>query len=134
MISAEISTRLTALSLITTGFSVYRNYQPDNPDKIIALMETEGMSPDLFLGSSATQENPGLQIVVRGPQGDADTPRLQIERIYQAMVGWGAFSTVNVRYAGTNVIQSPFLFKRDGNERVYWAFNVIFTKALSGLA
>lgn len=132
MITADISARLTALSLVTTGFSVYRNYQPDNPDKIIAIMETPGASPDTFLGDTSTLENPIIQIVVRGAQGDADTPRTQAERIYQSMLNWGAFvAASSIRYAGTQVLQGPFLLKRDANERIYWAFNVLFTKGLS---
>lgn len=132
MITADISARLTALSLVTTGFSVYRNFQPPTPDKIIALMETPGASPDRFLGDTDSLENPVLQFVVRGEQGDSDTPRLQIERIYQAVLDWGAFVAASgTRYSENNVLQAPFLLKRDANERVYWAFNVLFTKGLS---
>lgn len=131
MITAEISARLTAQSLVTTGFAIYRNVMPDTPDKVIALFETGGIGPETFLGSSTTVESPGLQVRVRGIRQDSDTPRLQIERIYQAVIGWGGFTQTGVKYIGFRALQAPFMMGRDANERVEWAVNFLVLKELS---
>lgn len=132
MITSDLSTRLSGLSLITTGFSVYRNYQPDNPNKIVALMEVAGFGVDFFFNESDPVEMPSIQVVVRGESGDGDTPRTQIERIYQSMSSWGAWTaTDGTRYIETTPLQPPFLLKRDANERVYWVFNVLLRKEQS---
>lgn len=130
MLTGEVSARLTAQSLVTTGFSVYRNVWPDTPDKVIALFETGGIGPSLFF-SGATVEQPGLQVRVRGAARDGDAPRLQIERIFQAAIGWGGFTASGVKYLGFEAIQAPFLMGRDGNERVEWAVNFVVRKELS---
>lgn len=131
MITSEVSARLTAQSLITTGFTVYRNVMPDTPDKVIALFETGGLGPETFLGTSTTVESPGLQIRVRGAKQDADTPRLQIERIYQAVISWGGFTQAGVKYLGFRALQAPFMMGRGENERVEWSVNFLVLKELS---
>lgn len=134
MLLPEIHTRLTDQSLVTTGFTVSRGKMLDSPDKVIALYEASGVAPDRFLGSTATLDNASLQVVVRGEPRDYETPRLQIERIYQAMCDWGAFTASGVRYTGIMPLQSPFFFQRDQNERILFAVNFLVSKAFSSTA
>lgn len=130
MLLDEISARLTAQSLVTTGFIVREGALTDKQDKVIALYETGGTGPELF-GASPPVERPGLQVVVRGAAHDAATPRAQIESIYQAMIGWGAFSSGGVRYLRLTALQAPFPLRVDENERRLYAVNFLVEKELS---
>ncbi len=129
----ELATKLTDAGLIPSGYTLYRDVMNESTDKAIGLYGTGGFSPSTFLGESSTVEVCGLQVVVRGPKLEADTARGVIEAIYQAVLGWGAFVQDGTRYLTLAAVQSPFLFRRDGNERVLYAVNFVVWKELSPL-
>ncbi len=130
MITAELSAKLTAASL-TTGYEVLRGKMPSSPDKVIALFESGGAGVQQFMCEIGAIEEPTLQIRVRGIADDYDGPRLTIERIFQALLGYGAFSTATARYLSFTPLQSPFLFRRDDSKRVELAVNFLIQKELS---
>jgi hypothetical protein len=131
MLTSEISARLSSESLVTTGYTVVRGKVPATPDKVIVLRETGGAGPERFLGGSASVEQPALQVIVRGAKHDYDGPRLQIEQIYQAAMGWGAFTASSVRYLGLTPLQAPTKLRDDENERVEFVVNFLVQKELS---
>lgn len=130
MLTVEFAARLTAQSL-TTGYTVTRGILPATPDKVIAVYETGGSGPSLATGAGNTVENPNVQVVVRGVAHDYDGPRLAVERIYQAALGWGAFTQSSVRYLSVTPLAAPFVRNRDENGRVEWAVNFAVEKELS---
>lgn len=134
MLLAEVSARISAQGLVTTGFTVFQGFLPISPPQAIALYESGGTGPERFLPPTAAIDRCGLQVVVRGAPSDYATPRLQIERLYQAMLGWGAFTQGGVRYLNFTPLQAPFPIDRDETERVKFAVNFLVWKELSPTA
>lgn len=125
----EIRERLVAAGL-TTGYTVFVNFLPDFPNKAIALNEGSGAGADFVFGQAGLSvEQPTLQVLVRHEPEEHDIPRLAIERIYQAMAAWGAFShSGGARYLSFTPLQSPFPFKRDDKLRRVFAVNFLVDK------
>jgi hypothetical protein len=132
VLSVEFGARLTAQGL-TTGYTVMRGALPATPDKVIVVNETGGAGPSLTFGGGVV-ENPNVQVVVRGLPDDSDTPRLTVERIYQAAMNWGAFTQGGTRFLSVTPLAAPFPRDRDGNRRVEWAVNFAVEKELSSTA
>lgn len=130
MITSEVSAKLTAASL-TTGYEVVRGKMPATPDKVIALTEGGGSGQQRFLGDTPPIEEPTLQVLVRGAADDYDGPRLTIERIYQALSGYGGLTLSSVSYLSFTPLQPPFPLRRDNNQRVEFAVNFLVQKGLS---
>ncbi len=133
MLLPELKAKLVAEGL-TTGYTVRDGLLPATPDLVIAINETGGSGPEQF-GSSPSIEMPAVQVMVRGAAYDYATPRLQAERIYQALQDWGAWAADNgTRYLKITPLQAPFPFNRDDNTRVVFAVNFLIEKELSPLA
>jgi hypothetical protein len=96
MLTAEISTRLTAQGLVTGDYEVFRGKVPASPDEVIVLHETGGAGAEQFLGATASLEQPALKITVRGTRFQHDEPRLIIERIYRKRDALSELDTASV--------------------------------------
>ncbi len=129
MLTGELRAKLIAASL-TTGYDVLEGKMPHTPNKVIALTESGGTGPEKFLGGG-TVEQPAVQVRVRGEADDYAGPRLTIERIYQTLDGYGAFTVSGTRYLTLTPLQSPFLLRRDDNARCEFAVNFLVEKELS---
>lgn len=134
MMLTELAARFASEGLVAAGYTVMRGVLSDAPDKQIALFETGGSGPSLFLGGSTAVDQPALQVMVRGAAHDYDGPRLVVERLYQAMAGWGGFTASSVRYLGVTPLQAPFVLDRDASERVVFCFNALVQKEPSPTA
>ena len=134
MLLDEMKARFAAQGLIGSGYVVIRGYLPETPDKVIMLKENGGAAPEAFFADeSATIEQPTLQCIVRGAPTEYDEPRLQIERLYQGVIDWGAFVEDGTRYLGLDPIQSPFPLGRDKNQRATFSVNFTVQKELSAI-
>lgn len=131
MLLTELSARITSQSLVNTGYTVFTGYLPPSPHLAIALYETGGTGMERFFGGSAPVDRAGLQVVVRGAPQDYATPRRQMEKLYQGLSDWTAFTQSGVRYLNFVPLQSPFVFNRDETERVVFAVNFLVWKELS---
>lgn len=131
MLTSELKTKIEATtSLLTTGYTVFRGFLPATPDKAVALFESGGSGQSNAFGG--TVEQPGLQVIVRGAPDDYDVARLQIEKLYQALSGWGAFTVAGTRYLSFTPLQAPFpLGGKDGNQRQTFSVNFLVQKELS---
>lgn len=129
MMAHEVRARLVTLGL-TTGYSVFVNTLPDQPDLAIALNEGGGVGPEFVFGQTAISvERPSLQVLVRGVADEHDIPRLAIERIYQAAGAWGAFThSGGARYLSFTPLQAPFPFRTDDRKRKVFAVNFLVDK------
>lgn len=124
----EVMAKLVAAGL-TTGYSVFVNTLPDQPDKAIALNEGGGFGGDtVFAHAGMSTERPTLQLLVRGVPDEHDVPRLKIEQLYQAIADWSAFVQDGARYMDVTPIQAPFPFRKDERERRIFAVNFNVTK------
>jgi hypothetical protein len=110
---------------------VIRGDLPATPDKVVALFETGGAGQERAFDGTVV-EQPTLQVLVRGAADDYDVARLQIEKLYQTMSEWGAFTASGTRYLNLEPLQPPFpLGGRDGNKRRTFSVNFLIHKELS---
>ena len=132
MLTDEVKTKFEATSsLIDADYTIIRGRMPELPNEVVALFETGGTGQSRTFDGGVVEEV-GLQVVVRGGVDQYDEPRLQAERIYQTLAGWGAFTVSSVRYLNFDPLQAPFpLGGRDGNKRQSWAMNFLVQKELS---
>lgn len=131
MLLPEVHAKIVAQGWVDTGFVVVRGFLPSTPNTVIALYETGGLAPDRFLMGGVTVDRPAMQVVVRGAPNDYATPRLQMEKIYQGLIGLNAFTQDGTKYINFTPLQAPFLFDRDENERVKFAVNFLVWKEFS---
>jgi hypothetical protein len=102
--------------------------QPD-PDVCVALRPYGGTFTGEFGSEQATTENPRCQVLVRGAANDASEPATRAYAIWLLLQRQGV--TINGRrYHTIAPLSTPFLLRRDENERYEWAFNVEVYKEL----
>jgi len=131
--SAELAAYLATELTLVVGTTIFENMIPDTPDTCLAIYETAGIAADHGLGvtTGSQYENPGAQIVTRGAEFDSDSPRTVAVNAREALMKVGAQTLSGTEYLFITATQSPFIFKRDKNNRVLWAFNVQIKKASS---
>lgn len=115
--------------IVTDGFgtlatNLFKGELPPTPDLCIAVMDYQGGPAVTFFGSLTVNENPRVQVKVRGAADEYDIPRTRIEHIYQAFMDRGAFTVNSTRYLNIGPVQPPFPLGKDDNNR--WVFVVNF--------
>jgi hypothetical protein len=108
---------------------------PEEPNEVLALIETAGRSGQHTFGTSLPAvERPRMRIISRGEPNDYETPRAQIESVYQlfAARGNGAIGA-GARYLTFEPLQPPYVLGRDKNDRWMLGFNVEVWKEVSAL-
>ena len=129
---SEMATFIASACSLTVGTTVFRGTLPATPDACCAIYEYGGEAPTTTFGVAAIAlEYPRVQIVFRGARNDYDAPRALAETAYRACAAANHQSLSSTRYLAMEPLQSPFLLRRDENERVVIAFNVRLTKELS---
>lgn len=132
----EIAAKLATLGVGTVGTSIHKGMMPETPNVCTAVYEYGGAPPEFGFGAAGLdRETPAVQIVCRGEPQDYATPRATAETAY---AGLAAVECATLSGGGTSALyltihpqQSPFLLKRDANERVYVCFNCLCEKELS---
>jgi hypothetical protein len=121
----EIATRVATAIGGTVGTNVFKGSMPNDPDACVAVYEYGGRAADHGFGvvTKVQHEHPAVQVLVRGIADDYSTPRTTAETIRNSLAQVQATTLSGVFYLLITPAQSPFLFKRDENERVYIACN-----------
>lgn len=125
----DIALFLTAAGVVIgDGIDTFRDIMPEQPDTAISLQEYAG-DP----GSPVDEAvNRSVQVISRS--SNADTARQLAKSIYatlraaQRSDGFVQF-TVD-RWGQVYIRQPPFFFKRDENNRTYYAFNLGITTTI----
>lgn len=82
----ELEAFLLAADIGLTSANLSRTKMPNKPDVMTTLYEYQGPPDEAGFGVAGIKtEHPRIQVVCRGEAEDYDTPRLQLERIRQAM-------------------------------------------------
>ncbi len=130
MLLDELALFLEQRSVGTRGTDLFTGIMPPTPDSAVALLERGGSGPGLVLDPVGINlENPAVSVWSRGESYSAARQKSQ-----DAL---DAFATINntylsyVKYLNATPSSTPFLLKRDENDRVVIAFNVHITKAPS---
>jgi hypothetical protein len=131
----EIAARLaTALSL-TVGTNLFRDVLPETTVLAGVIAATGGLAPEHGFGFKGVDfERPAFQVVFRGLAGEVDAPRAKAQQAFDDLAKVEA-ETLSAGGGGTSAFyhwihpqQSPFLFKKDEQDRYYYAFNVLCEK------
>jgi hypothetical protein len=125
----EIAAQLATLGLGTVGTTIHLGMMPETPDVCCAVYEYGGPASDLGFGVSGVQhETPGVQVVFRGTAGDYATPRTSAATAHNGLAAVQGTTLSGTKYLTIRPVQSPFLLKRDANDRVYIACNYLANK------
>lgn len=128
----ELGSFLATACSRTVGTDLFKGQMPTSPDACMALSEYGGREPEMvFSQSSISVDYPRVQIMVRGARGDYATPRAAIEVAYRAMASAGAQLISGTRYLAIRPLQPPYLYEKDENGRITFAFNAELQKGLS---
>ncbi|MDD3921343.1 MAG: minor capsid protein [Eubacteriales bacterium] len=126
MLLAEIGAYLAANGIGTVGTTIFYGQMPETPDVCVALFEYAGEPPE-STHDRQHYEKPGLQVLVRGTSyATARTTIASIETLLHTLANTTLTGT---KYLFVRAVQSPFIFDRDGQNRVTLAQNYIVTKA-----
>jgi hypothetical protein len=134
MLLDELALYLQTQGLGTVGTTIFKGTLPDQPDACTAVFEYAGLPSEKTFSptpGAAVEEKPRVQIVCRGIKQDYQTPRTQADAIWKALDGLGNVTMSGTGYLWIEALQSPFLMRRDENERVYIAVNYQVMKRLS---
>ena len=118
-------------SLGTVGTDLFLGTMPSDPNACGAVYETGGLAPEGGFGVLGVQyETPGVQVVFRGDPHDYAGPRAKAETAYRSLaaVQPGTIVGGSAQYLTVHPQQSPFLMRRDENQRVYIACNFLCQK------
>lgn len=129
----EICTYLdTGSTRFTAATNLFANVLPHEPATASAIIETGGVPPTHTIGGGGAQwENPAFQMTFRSTA--PDTARAN------AQAAWDLLDPINNEFLPTStgtyylritLTQSPFLLKRDEQDRAIFAFNGIAMRRL----
>ena len=111
-------------SSLVQGTDLYQNAMPATPGDAVSLAEYSGMGP-LFRQSDAasgpTCERPQVQLIVRNT--DHDTARALMRTLWVWLGAVTNDTLSGTYYQSIRAMQSPFLLRRDDNERWLFAAN-----------
>jgi hypothetical protein len=128
MLLPEIGSRLVSQVSLVLGINLFLSRLPDTPNVLVALFEYSGREPARTFGDGTAWEKPRFQVQVR--DDDYATARLTAQSCYNALEFWET-TLSGVRYLSCLPLQSPFLLRRDDNERVIIVFNCEVEKEVS---
>ena len=120
-IAARIATAISG----TVGTDVFKGRLPNEPNVCVAVFEYGGRASEHGFGvvTKVQHEHPSVQVLVRGEPQDYETPRATADAIRNSLAQVQATLLNGVLYLMITPLQSPFLFRRDENERVIIACN-----------
>lgn len=128
----EIAAHLATLGVGVVGTSLFIGTLPDSPVVCGAVYEYGGLASEMGFGAAGVKyETPAVQVVFRGDPEDYAGPRAKAETAYRGLAAVEAELLGATFYHWIHPQQPPFLLKRDENERVLIAFNVLCEKELS---
>lgn len=124
----EIGAYLVAQGRGTLATNLFLGYLPTSPSTLIAVYEYAGAPPSRTMRNTTKVENPRIQVVCRDASYSAAKAT--------ARSVWNDLNVGTTMLSGTNYLaitplQSPFLLKRDSDERVLIAANFEAQRALS---
>ncbi len=128
MILEEIALFLEQRGIGTRGTDLFTGIMPDTPDSAVAVLERGGSHAEYALDKKGINiENPSISVWAR----DVSylTARQKSQDTLDALADIANTWLSNVKYLHARPTTSPFLLKRDENDRVVIAFNVSITKA-----
>lgn len=126
----DVAAYLVAKGLGTLNTDIFETFMPETPSVSIAVYETSGLASEKGFGVTGIQyEHPGIQIVFRGEPDDYAGPRTKAQTAHDELAKVQAgMSMGSTPYLWVDIQQAPFEMKRDGQRRVYIAFNIICEK------
>lgn len=130
MLLDELALFLEQRGIGTRGTDLFTGIMPDTPDSAVALLERGGSRPEFVLNKkSINLENPAVSVWSRDFSYLA--ARQKSQDALDALVSIANTTLSSINYLRATPSTSPFLLKRDDNDRVIIAFNVSITKAPS---
>ena len=136
MLSDDIGDYLSSGGIGTVGstasWGIYLGKQPDFPDKCVTVYEYGGAFSLHAMSSGpgrAVAERPRVQVVVRS--NSYSTGRTKANEVFRLLDGLRERTINGVTYKWAAAIQSPFLMRRDENDRALIAANYEIWKAIS---
>lgn len=122
----ELGTQLaSASSRFTLGTNTFLNDLPDKPNTATSLVEYGGGPPDfVFAGSLPVNENQRVQIACRSSAANPTIARANAAAAWAAVSGIANQSLSSHSWLRAKPVQSPFLLRRDEQNRAIFAFNV----------
>lgn len=125
-VAEDIADKLAILGMGVVGTDIFIGVLPETPDAITAVFETGGTSPEFGFGTPGLKyESPSIQIVCRGAIGDYETPRTRISLAYYGLPQLQGVTVGSTYYHMIRPNQTPFVLRRDDNERVLIVFNAV---------
>ena len=125
----DIITFLTAKGIVIgDGVDAFRDFIPEEPDRLIALIE--------YKGDPANPTDPTVHrsVQVSTRDKDADLARQKALDIFKVFVDSKdetcRIDFTPVRWAQIYLRQTPFRYKTDANNRAYYCFNVGITTTI----
>ena len=112
----------SASTRFTLGTNLYLNASPDEPATAAAIIEYPGGSPDyVFANDLPVNENARVQIACRSTS--STRARANAHAAWVAVSGIANETLSGKSWLRAKPIQSPFLLRRDEQNRVIFAFN-----------
>jgi len=125
----DIVTFLTTENVVTEdGVDVFRDFIPEEPDSLVALIE--------YRGDPLTPLDPAVHrsVQVSTRNKDADLARQKALEIFQVLREHQSTDNrvdlTEERWCQMYLRQSPFRYKTDENNRVYYCFNIGITTTI----
>lgn len=101
----------------STGWDLFKGFLPDSADKIVAIFESPGITPEN--DSTDTSFYPAFQIRVRGEKFGYEIARAKVQEIRDSLHGADVAGLIYV-YANQS---GPTPLGNDGNDRPNFTMN-----------
>lgn len=124
----EVTTYLDSGSTrFTAATNLFANVLPHEPATVSAIIETGGVPPThTFQPAGAQWENPAFQMTFRSTAPATARANAQAAwDLLDVVANQGLPTSTGTYYLRIELLQSPFLLKRDEQDRAVFAFNAI---------
>lgn len=118
----EVAAWLVAQGITTP---VTRDQLPDTPDQVLVVAASDGFPATHTMGGggagSAKLQNPGLQVLARGPRNDRAAARTLLASARAKLDGLTNATLSGCRYVSIFAANEPHFVESDKNERPVYA-------------
>lgn len=134
MLLDDLADVMSSNGLGTVGVTIFKGALPSTPDACVALLGPYGGLPPVWTmsagpasGGRPQVERPRVQVLCRDTRYDAAEQKAVAVRF--AIDGLGGFTKNGVGYKSVFMVQEPFYFERDANNREIFAANLEILRA-----
>lgn len=108
----------------TIATDIFLDFMPDEPDELVSIITTTGMSPEHTMGGTTALRRPTFQVLVRNtPDGEGHATAKRTAELIYRLLDKPELTVASVTFLGISPVDEPNLIGHDENHRPIYSIN-----------